>query len=64
MPGRGWDYLISQGTNPEDILILGHSLGTAIAALLSAELSSEGIRPRGTVLMSARYFSALCNVYN
>lgn len=60
----GWDYLISQGTNPEDILILGHSLGTAIAALLSAELSSEGIRPRGTVLMSARYFSALCNVYN
>lgn len=58
----GWDYLISQGTKPEDILILGHSLGTAIAALLSAELSSEGVRPRGTVLMSVRYYSVLCNV--
>lgn len=48
----GWNYLISQGADPEDVLIIGHSLGTAIAALLTAELSSEGIRPRGTVLMS------------
>ncbi|PPQ75826.1 hypothetical protein CVT24_002692 [Panaeolus cyanescens] len=48
----GWDYLIQQGAKPEDILILGHSLGTAIAGLLSAELGKEGIHPRGTVLMS------------
>ena len=47
-----WNYLISQGANPSDIIILGHSLGTAIAGILSAELSQEGIRPRGTVLMA------------
>jgi abhydrolase domain-containing protein 12 len=47
-----WNYLIAQGTKPEDILIMGHSLGTAIASLLSAELGNEGINPRGLVLMS------------
>ncbi|KAF8154455.1 Alpha/Beta hydrolase protein [Crassisporium funariophilum] len=48
----GWDYLMSQGARPEEVLILGHSLGTAIAGLLAAELGREGIHPRGTVLMS------------
>jgi abhydrolase domain-containing protein 12 len=47
-----WNYLISQGADPSDIVILGHSLGTAIAGILSSELSREGIRPRGTVLMA------------
>lgn len=47
-----WDYLMSQGSRPEDVLILGHSLGTAIAGLLSSELGRAGIHPRGTVLMS------------
>ncbi|KAF9465977.1 Alpha/Beta hydrolase protein [Collybia nuda] len=49
----GWNYLIESGARPEDILIVGHSLGTAIAGLLSAELGNEGISPRGLVLMSA-----------
>ncbi|KIM43879.1 hypothetical protein M413DRAFT_443759 [Hebeloma cylindrosporum] len=48
----GWDFLMSKGAKPEDVLIVGHSLGTAIAGLLSAELGREGIHPRGTVLMS------------
>lgn len=48
----GWNYLIESGARPEDILIVGHSLGTAIAGLLSAELGKEGINPRGLVLMS------------
>ena len=48
----GWDYLIEQGARPEDILIIGHSLGTAIAGLLAAELGKDGIQPRGLVLMS------------
>ena len=48
----GWDFLISEGAKPEDVLIMGHSLGTAIAGLLAAELGREGIQPRGTVLMS------------
>ncbi|PFH49714.1 hypothetical protein AMATHDRAFT_4648 [Amanita thiersii Skay4041] len=52
-----WDYLISQGAKSKDILIVGHSLGTAIGALLAAELSREGVEPRGFVLMSP--FSSL-----
>ncbi|KAF8623246.1 hypothetical protein AX17_007492 [Amanita inopinata Kibby_2008] len=52
-----WDYLIEQGARPQDILIVGHSLGTAVAGLLAAELGREGIEPRGTILMSP--FSSL-----
>ncbi|TFK36193.1 Alpha/Beta hydrolase protein [Crucibulum laeve] len=48
----GWNYLMSEGARPEDVLIVGHSLGTAIAGLLAAELGKEGIHPRGLVLMS------------
>lgn len=51
----GWDFLMSKGAKPEDVLIVGHSLGTAIAGLLSAELGREGVHPRGTVLMSVRF---------
>lgn len=52
-----WDYLMHQGARPQDVLIVGHSLGTAIAGLLAAGLSKDGIEPRGLVLMSA--FSSL-----
>ncbi|KAF9527269.1 Alpha/Beta hydrolase protein [Crepidotus variabilis] len=48
----GWDYLINQGAKEEDVLVMGHSLGTAIAGLLSAQLAKDNITPRGTVLMS------------
>lgn len=47
-----WDWLISQGTKGEDILIVGHSLGTGIGGRLAADLSDEGIKYRGLVLMS------------
>ena len=49
-----WNFLIDQGAKPQDILIIGHSLGTAIAGLLASQLGAEGIHPRGTVLMSVR----------
>jgi len=55
----GWDFLMSKGAKPEDVLIVGHSLGTAIAGLLSAELGREGVHPRGTVLMSVRFFNSV-----
>lgn len=48
----GWDFLIREGAKAEDVLIMGHSLGTAVSGLLAAELGREGVRPRGTVLMS------------
>ncbi|KAG7443181.1 alpha/beta-hydrolase [Guyanagaster necrorhizus] len=47
-----WEWLISQGARGEDILIVGHSLGTGVGARLAAELSDEGVNYRGVVLMS------------
>jgi abhydrolase domain-containing protein 12 len=47
-----WDYLINLGAIPDDVLIVGHSLGTAIAGLLAAELDQEEIIPRGLVLLA------------
>ncbi|KAF8816212.1 alpha/beta-hydrolase [Phlegmacium glaucopus] len=48
----GWDFLMSEGAEAEDVLVMGHSLGTAVAGLLAAELGREGVKHRGTVLMS------------
>ncbi|KAH7925895.1 alpha/beta-hydrolase [Leucogyrophana mollusca] len=47
-----WDWLISHGAKAEDILIIGHSLGTAVASDLTVRLSEMGIKCRGAVLMS------------
>ncbi|KAG2144191.1 Alpha/Beta hydrolase protein [Suillus bovinus] len=52
-----WDWLIAQGASPQDVLIVGHSLGTAVASSLSVSLSEDGVKFRGTVLMSP--FSSL-----
>ena len=49
-----WDWLISQGAKPDDILIMGHSLGTGVTAQLGAQLDQEGINHRGLVLLSVR----------
>ncbi|KAJ7644307.1 alpha beta-hydrolase [Roridomyces roridus] len=57
-PGLGrdaraaWNWLIQNGASADQILIVGHSLGTGVSALLAAELSDEGISPRGLVLLS------------
>lgn len=48
----GWDYLVEQGAQPENILIVGHSLGSAIAGKLSAQLNNDDVTPRGLVLLS------------
>jgi abhydrolase domain-containing protein 12 len=47
-----WDWLISQGAKAEDILIMGHSLGTGVTSQLGAQLDAEGINHRGLVLLS------------
>lgn len=49
-----WDWLIAQGAKEEDILIMGHSLGTGVASQLGAELSQENVKCRGVVLLSVR----------
>ncbi|KAJ6584663.1 Alpha/Beta hydrolase protein [Mycena capillaripes] len=47
-----WNWLIKNGAVAKDIIVVGHSLGTGVTALLGAELSDEGISPRGVVLLS------------
>ncbi|KAK7056629.1 hypothetical protein VNI00_002346 [Paramarasmius palmivorus] len=47
-----WEWLLSQGAKGEDIIIMGHSLGTGVSARLAAELSEEGLAYRAVVLMS------------
>lgn len=57
-----WDWLVSHGTKGEDILIVGHSLGTAVIARLAGDLSAEGSDYRGVVMMSP--FSSIESVLN
>ncbi|EGN98128.1 hypothetical protein SERLA73DRAFT_91363 [Serpula lacrymans var. lacrymans S7.3] len=47
-----WDWLISQGAKPENVLIIGHSLGTAVATKLAVDLSESNVNYKGVVLMS------------
>lgn len=47
-----WNWLITHGADPKDVLIMGHSLGTSVTARLSAELTKEGVEFKGMVLMS------------
>ena len=47
-----WAWLIDAGAAPSDILIVGHSLGTAVAARLGSELGREGVSCRGLVLLA------------
>ncbi|KAF5392010.1 hypothetical protein D9757_003349 [Collybiopsis confluens] len=47
-----YEWLISSGARGEDVLLMGHSLGTGVSARLAAELSREELPYRGVVLMS------------
>ncbi|KAL0960865.1 hypothetical protein HGRIS_005880 [Hohenbuehelia grisea] len=59
-----WDWVMemkkrgaTQGTEQNshlgaDVLLVGHSLGTAVAARLGSDLGKEGVQCRGVVLMS------------
>lgn len=49
-----WDWLISRGAKEEDVLLMGHSLGTGVASQLVSQLDAEGINHRGLVLLSVR----------
>lgn len=47
-----WDWLVAHGAQPEDILVMGHSLGTGVSSQLGAQLAKDGIKPRGIVLLA------------
>ena len=59
-----FDWLVAQGKKPEDILIVGHSLGTGVSGQLGAQLAAENIKPRGIVLLSVsiEFSSAQANL--
>lgn len=37
-----WQWVIDQGADPNDIILVGQSLGTAVATNLAKELAAEG----------------------
>lgn len=47
-----WNWLVQQGADPADILVLGHSLGTGVGARFVYELQSTGVKPRGLALLA------------
>ncbi len=55
-----WTWLLEHGAKQEDILIVGHSLGTGVSAQLAKILAAEGQNPRGVVLLAP--FSTLSKV--
>ncbi|GLB38272.1 putative serine aminopeptidase, S33 [Lyophyllum shimeji] len=57
-----WDWLLAQGAKEEDIILVGHSLGTGVVSQLAAQLSDNGYKPRGVVLLSP--FSSIREVLN
>ena len=50
-----FDWLLANGAKPEDILIIGHSLGTGVASQLVAQIEADGLPYRGVVLLAVRY---------
>ncbi|KAF9485881.1 alpha/beta-hydrolase [Pholiota conissans] len=47
-----FDWLVAHGKKAEDILVVGHSLGTGVSGQLGAELAAEGVKCKGIVLLS------------
>ncbi|KIY53537.1 alpha/beta-hydrolase [Fistulina hepatica ATCC 64428] len=47
-----WGWLIENGARQEDVVVMGHSLGTGVAGRLTADLEREGSKPRGLVLLN------------
>ena len=47
-----WRWLMEQGARPKDVMIIGHSLGTAVATGLATALAQEDIKPRGVALLA------------
>jgi len=47
-----FNWLVAHGKKPEDILVIGHSLGTGVSGQLGATFSAEGVKCKGIVLLS------------
>ncbi|GJE88551.1 alpha/beta hydrolase [Phanerochaete sordida] len=49
---EAWKWLVERGAKPGDIVLVGHSLGTGVAAQLVRRLAAEGVAPRGVALLA------------
>ncbi|GJE88552.1 alpha/beta hydrolase [Phanerochaete sordida] len=59
-----WQWLVQRGAKPEDIVLVGHSLGTGVAGRLMTRLAAEGVAPRGVALLAPfSSFSKLIETY-
>ncbi|KAF8066581.1 Alpha/Beta hydrolase protein [Lyophyllum atratum] len=47
-----WEYLVGMGAEEGRVVVVGHSLGTAVVGLLGARLGREGVGVGGMVLLS------------
>lgn len=47
-----WRWLLDQGAKPEDVMLVGHSLGTGVTTRLATWLAREGVKPRGVALLA------------
>ena len=47
-----FNFLVDNGAKPEDILVVGHSLGTGVSGQLAAALAADKVKYRGLVLLS------------
>jgi abhydrolase domain-containing protein 12 len=52
-----WDWLLVNGARAQDVLVVGHSLGTAVASELVYRLETSGVQPKGLLLQAP--FSSL-----
>ncbi|KZT12160.1 alpha/beta-hydrolase [Laetiporus sulphureus 93-53] len=60
-----WNWLMDHGAGPQDVLIIGHSLGTGVASKLGSQLAREDVKPRGIVLIAPfSSVSALIETYD
>ena len=52
-----WSWLLERGAKPENVVVVGHSLGTGVAGQFMKRLAGEGLAPRGVALLAP--FSSL-----
>ncbi|KAI9060865.1 alpha/beta-hydrolase [Trametes sanguinea] len=55
-----WRWVLDQGAKPEDVMLVGHSLGTGVTSRLATSLAREGVKPRGVALLAP--FTSLSSV--
>ncbi|KAI0330811.1 alpha/beta-hydrolase [Cubamyces sp. BRFM 1775] len=55
-----WRWVIENGAKPEDVILVGHSLGTGVTSRLATWLAREGVKPRGVALLAP--FTSLASV--